>query len=295
MKRIVITAVIVFGCLVASSYGVLIGDFPGLDSLIKKSDAIVILRIDDAKHSLDQMDGWQARKCFVFQSLKGDLKKDTRVEVLLNHWLAMQQNALGFASMSTHLVFLHQTVRRRKCFTVLKFGLGISTLIMADALLKNKRDWQKMAEKPFIRCQTKFQLHTLDAEQQWISACEERLSQHPEIADIITFHFSGVSATTFNGRMCHLYDQLPNIVPDFIYLDAPGTDSVKGSLHGMEFVQCFDRTVMSADLCLIEPTLLPGCFIVVDGRTNNARFMKNNFQRGWEYICTKTGTFLLLN
>ena len=55
----------------------------------------------------------------------------------------------------------------------------------------------------------------------------------------------------------------------------------------MEFVQCSDRTVMSADLCLIEPTLLPGCFIVVDGRTSNARFVKNNFQREWEYAWHK--------
>ena len=40
---------------------------------------------------------------------------------------------------------------------------------------------------------------------------------------------------------------------------------------------------MSADLLLMEPFLLPGTLIVVDGRTANARFLQNNFQRNWEY------------
>jgi hypothetical protein len=83
--------------------------------------------------------------------------------------------------------------------------------------------------------------------------------------------------------MCHAYDELPNVIPEFIYLDAPGTADVKGSLRGMTFQNCIDRTVISADPCIFEPTLLPGCYIVIDGRTNNARFLKRNFQRSWKY------------
>lgn len=29
--------------------------------------------------------------------------------------------------------------------------------------------------------------------------------------------------------------------------------------------------------------LLPGTLIIVDGRTTNARFLKNNLQRNWRY------------
>jgi len=32
----------------------------------------------------------------------------------------------------------------------------------------------------------------------------------------------------------------------------------------------------------MEPTFLPGTFILIDGRTNNTRFLKNNFKR--QYI-----------
>jgi hypothetical protein len=46
---------------------------------------------------------------------------------------------------------------------------------------------------------------------------------------------------------------------------------------------------MAADLLLMESILLPGTFILVDGRTNNARFLKNNFQRNFEMSWDKDG------
>ncbi len=39
---------------------------------------------------------------------------------------------------------------------------------------------------------------------------------------------------------------------------------------------------MSGDLLLMESTFLPGTFIIIDGRTNNARFLKRNFSRNYE-------------
>jgi len=83
--------------------------------------------------------------------------------------------------------------------------------------------------------------------------------------------------------MCHSYEYIPDVVPDFIYLDGPSTADVEGSVNGMTFARNPDRTVMSADPCIMESILLPGCFMVIDGRTNNARFIKNNFQRQWCY------------
>ena len=53
--------------------------------------------------------------------------------------------------------------------------------------------------------------------------------------------------------------------------------------------QCDERTVMAADLLLMESILLPGTFILVDGRTNNARFLKNNFQRNFKMSWDKDG------
>jgi len=63
---------------------------------------------------------------------------------------------------------------------------------------------------------------------------------------------------------------------------------VQGSINGMSF-QCDERTVMSGDLLLMEPILLPGTLILIDGRTNNARFLQRNFQRNWNMVHDSKG------
>jgi len=47
----------------------------------------------------------------------------------------------AIAMDKSDLVRIHQLIRQRRCFTVLEFGVGFSTIIIADALMKNKMDW----------------------------------------------------------------------------------------------------------------------------------------------------------
>lgn len=182
---------------------------------------------------------------------------------------------------SADLVRLHQLIRQRKCFTIVEFGLGYSTLIMADALAKNETDWQQLPHKPEIRNRFMFQLFSLDASADWIALTKSTIP--PNLQDRIHIQQSGVTIGTFNGQLCHYYDTLHDVVPDFIYLDGPSAKDVHGSLHGLSF-HCDERTVMAADLLLMEPTFLPGTFILVDGRTNNARFLERNFSRQYS-VC----------
>jgi len=177
------------------------------------------------------------------------------------------------------LVRLHKLVRGRKCFTILEFGLGYSTVILADALRKNQADWERLQDRPEVRNRFMFQLFSVDASAEWVEHMKSRLP--PELADRIHIEFSGASIGTFNGRLCHYYDSIPDVVADFIYLDGPAPKDVKGTHNGMSF-QCDERTVMSGDLLLMEPTFLPGTMILVDGRTNNARFLQRNFQREYD-------------
>ncbi len=101
---------------------------------------------------------------------------------------------------------------------------------------------------------------------------------------------SEVEIGIYQGQICHYYKNLPDIVPDFIYLDGPDPKEVKGEINGLSF-QCNERTVMSADLLVMESTFLPGLFILVDGRTNNVRFLKNNFKRSYQFQWDKQGDF----
>ncbi len=191
---------------------------------------------------------------------------------------AVRGEGEAFPPQLADLVFLHKTIRQNKFFTILEFGVGYSTIVIADALEKNERDWEKLSEKPNIRNRFMFQLFSVDASAHWI---ERTQSMFPKkLLSRVSFQQSDVEAGLFNGRMCHFYKKIPDIVPDFIYLDGPAPKDVQGNINGMSF-QCDERTVMSADLLLMEPTLLPGTVIVVDGRTNNVRFLKNNFQREW--------------
>lgn len=92
--------------------------------------------------------------------------------------------------------------------------------------------------------------------------------------------------TTFNHRICTEYEKLPLVNPDFIYLDGPGQECSIGSNSGIN-VKHQDFMPMSIDILKIENFLIPGTIILVDGRTINARFLKNNFQRSWKYIHDK--------
>ena len=101
----------VLGALALPSRAVLIGFYPGLDALIKEADTIAIVRVESAPTNGIMVDGWAKRDCYVYQSLKGDLKANQRVKILLNEGVGVKSNfdGSGLASMSTHLVFLSRS------------------------------------------------------------------------------------------------------------------------------------------------------------------------------------------
>ena len=177
------------------------------------------------------------------------------------------------------LIRLHFLVRSRKVTTILEFGVGKSTLVFANAIKKNKDEFGEFV-KTNLRKANPFEIHSIDSGKKWIKKCKQDFP--PKLLDFVHFHFSGVEMTTFNGRACTMYKKLPNICPDLIYLDGPDQFTVTNDIRGISTAS-LDRLPMSADILLFEPFLLPGTIIIVDGRTANARFLKNNFQRNWEH------------
>lgn len=152
------------------------------------------------------------------------------------------------------LAELHKIAIKRKPFRVLEFGTGWSTIILAHASGK---------------------VFSVDASKHWIDVVKKLIPFKN-----VEFHYSEVEAGKFNGRMCHFYKILPDIVPDFIYLDGPSPLNVKGDINNLSWK---NRSVMAADILLMEPTLKPKTLIVIDRRTLNVRFLRNNLQRNWTF------------
>ena len=173
---------------------------------------------------------------------------------------------------------LHYLVRSRRATTVLEFGVGKSTLVLADALYKNRMEYGDEVGQ-LLRRTNPFQLFVVDNDSAWLERTREHVDK---VFSNVTYTCSPCDMSTFNGRICTYYRSLPNISPDFIYLDGPSQFGVNGCIRGI-CTNHKDRMPMSADILAIEHFLVPGTLLVVDGRGANARFLKCNLQRQWMY------------
>lgn len=196
-------------------------------------------------------------------------------------------NMVPFTPELEDLCFLYRQIRQRKSLTVLEFGVGYSTVVMAAAMKKNKEEYGREFTESDIRCLNPFSVFSLDADEHWIKTAQERIPE--DLREFVHINHSEVFIGTFQDRICHYYRSLPDIIPDFIYLDAPGPSQIQGEINGLSFHGCVERTLNGADILLMEPNLTPGTMIVVDGRMNNVRFLMHNLQRDWSILVDEQG------
>jgi hypothetical protein len=154
----------------------------------------------------------------------------------------------------------------RKITTILEFGVGRSTVVFDHALTENKAKHKDFVLNN-LRRTNPFECHSVDNSKKWIKICKKSFKTQNAI-----YHYSKCRMGTFNDRVCTYYDFLPNVSPDFIYIDGPNQHGTLGDIGGIS-TRHKDRMPMSADILRMEHFLLPGTLIVVDGRTANARFL----------------------
>lgn len=218
----------------------------------------------------------------IFQLTTGEAKKYLEEEGCADFLVQGIDNELN--PEWDDLARLYKLVRDRKPFKILEFGSGFSTLVMAFALKKNWKEYVDLNSKKGIKeSDLKFgrpHLVALESSKKWKENSINKIKsvEFDNFADIV---FSEIEIAEYDGQICHFYRDLPNIVPDFIYLDGPDPLTVKGDINGLSF-QNIKRTVMAADPVKYESTLLPGFFMIVDGRSNNSRFLKRILKRKYE-------------
>ena len=175
---------------------------------------------------------------------------------------------------------LYQFIILNKRTTILEFGCGYSTLIISHALKKLKN---KFKRKPFTRCFHPFKLFVVDSEKKYIDIVKKRLNKF-SVGQNVNYLYSKSQMVLYAGNYATEYKKIPSVNPDFIYLDGPDHLKIKGSMNNFK-VSSLDMMPMSCDILKIENYLTPGTIILIDGRTSNARYLKNNFKRNWrEYF-----------
>ncbi len=187
-------------------------------------------------------------------------------------------NKLPYPPDLNDLIRLHYIVTSRKITTALEFGVGYSTIFIADAIRHNKKKYSNFVKKN-LRRSNPFKLFSVDSNKKYISVFKKKIPK--DLIKFIKLSYSSTSIVVYNGQISSKIDKLPNITPEFIYIDGPSFLDIKGDVDGLNFKDK-DRTILNCNLLKMENLLLPGTLILWDGQTNNARFNMVNFKRKWK-------------
>lgn len=175
------------------------------------------------------------------------------------------------------LYLLHKYIILYKRMTILEFGCGWSTLVMANAVNHNRKKY--LTKVKDLRMNNAGEIHCIDNSKLWMKKTKVKLNK---LSKIVKFHYSEAFMDSYNGKICTSFKKLPNVNPDFIYLDGPDQFHIKGKKNGINLSHN-DFMPMTSDILRIEHFLKPGTIIIVDGRASNSRFLNSNLQREWKY------------
>lgn len=199
----------------------------------------------------------------------------------------LQQGREGeFKAEYYDLYNLYRQMRTRKPRRPLEFGSGFSTVVLATALLHNIRDGHYAGTRPP-------KLITIEANAEWMANTKAKMPA--ELLEVIEFHHSPCRAHLVEGEVASLFDTLPDIHPDFVYLDGPSPRDVQGDVHGLSFQ---NRSIVAADMLLYEGTMQGEAVIIVDSRQVNVEFLRRHLKRKWRFHLDplhKIVTFQLLD
>lgn len=180
---------------------------------------------------------------------------------------------------------LHYLILKRKTLTVLEFGSGFSTSVIAHALSILKEYFNEWAIKN-TRIDEPFCVHSLEPNKNYIEITRSRLSYN--CLENSKIYYCPVKLSLHDNRLVTFYDNFPNVSPDLIYIDGPSLFDTKENINGLALNYKF-RMPMAADLLRFEFLLEPGTLVIVDGRTLNSRFLKSYLKREWKYYHDKDG------
>lgn len=154
------------------------------------------------------------------------------------------------------LLFLYQTVRRRKPRFILEFGSGCSTVILAQALFDNKRDLSE---------ETGY-LFSVEVEPYWAEVTAKSMPAH--LQGFYEIVYSPLLETYYAGTPVFRHAKIPDVSPDLIYLDGPPLTP---------------QRKVAVDVLDIEGRFPAGFYMIVDGRWENVMFLRRHLRRQYRF------------
>ena len=103
MRKVIFIGIVV-AVVTLAAHAVMIGFFPGLDELIDKADAIVVLRVDRHVTDFGSSTLYSTHDCYIYQTLKGHIPTNKIIRLQLMD--TRTSFVTPYAILSTHLMFL---------------------------------------------------------------------------------------------------------------------------------------------------------------------------------------------
>lgn len=184
-----------------------------------------------------------------------------------------------YAANLVDLYNLHKIIIANKRLSVLEFGSGWSTIVIANALKHNQLMYQNKIND--LRVESPFFSFSVENSKKYLKITQSKIN-YSKLKTYNKLFFSACRMNIYNGHVTTEYDKLPNFNPDLIYLDGPDQTNIKNSINGLN-IKYKDFTPMNCDILKIEFFLTPGTIIISDGRARNVEFLRKNFKRNWKY------------
>jgi len=150
------------------------------------------------------------------------------------------------------LWFLYRLVRDRKPQLIFELGSGCSTVILAQALYDNTHKDGERAGR----------IISLDGKADWASVTQGTLPEH--LAAQCEIRYVPAVEEDRGSDLGFHYEHLPDGTPDFLYVDGPALQP------GRKI--CFDALYL-------EARFRPNFFMVVDGRYNTVRYLREHLTK----------------
>jgi hypothetical protein len=148
------------------------------------------------------------------------------------------------------LWLLFNLVRRKRPRIVFEFGAGCSTVVLAEALQQNGSGF----------------LHSIDSEEIWTKIAWNSLPMN--LRNICEVQYSTVSVVERYGVKGFKHDNVPDEMPEFVYLDGPPLTS---------------EVNVVVDILDIEHRLPDDFCMVLDGRYDCKRFLLEHLKRDYHF------------